>query len=280
MPAIKTFLVAKDGIKLYTQSWNLLKPKAVIALVHGFGEHIGRYEHVANFFNRNGYGVEGMDFRGFGQSEGKRGHTPSYNTFLDDLDIFIADVKKNHSNLPVFLYGHSMGGAIVLSYEIERNSKLSGVIASGPLIELAFKPNPVTLFAGKLFRKLAPTFTQTGGVVPNLISRDPEVVAKYIADPLIHNKITAEAGIGILERGAFLNNFSGKMPMTTLILHGTDDKLTSFPASEAFAKRLTGDVTFKKFQGLYHEIHNEPEKQEVLSYILGWLDSKIQNPKL
>ena len=274
MSETKTFIVAKDSTKLYTQSWNLLKPKAVIALVHGFGEHISRYDHVANFFNRNEYAVQGMDFRGFGQSDGKRGHTPSYNTFLDDLDIFIADVKKNHPNLPVFLYGHSMGGAIVLSYIIERNPALAGVIASAPLIELAFKPNPITLFLGKMLRKMAPAFTQPGGVNPNHLSRDKEVVSKYIADPLVHNKISSEAGMGILERGAFLNNFSGKMPIPTLILHAIEDKLTSFPASEAFSKRVSGDVTFKKFQGLYHEIHNEPEKQEVLSYILGWLDSK------
>ena len=167
-----------------------------------------------------------------------------------------------------------MGGAIALNYVIQRNPDIAGLIATAPLIQLSFKPNPFTVFLGKMMRKVAPTFTQPGGVTTDHLSRDKEIVAKYIADPLVHNKVTAELGMAILENGEKLNQFSGKMPIPTLLLHGSDDKLTSCAATEAFSKRITGDVTFKKFNGLYHEIHNEPEKQEVLSYILGWLDSK------
>ena len=276
MPDNSTFFLASDGTKLHTQSWNILKPKAVVALVHGFGEHIGRYNHFAEFLNAEGYAVQGIDMRGHGKSDGKRGHTPKYDAFLDDLEIFIELVKKNNPNLPLFLYGHSMGGAIVLNYATQRKSKLKGVIASAPLIQLSFKPNPVTLFLGKQLRKLVPTFTQSGGVEVNNLSRDKEIVAKYKADPLVHNKVSAEQGMALLENGEKLNQFSGKMPVPTLILHGTDDKLTSFSASEAFTKRVSGDVTFKKYEGLYHELHNEPEKKEVLKYISVWLNSKLK----
>ena len=271
-----TFLVGSDGIKLHTQSWNILKPKAVVVLVHGFGEHIGRYHDFAEFFNAEGFAVQGIDMRGHGKSDGKRGHTPNYNAFLDDLEIFIELVKKNYPNYPMFLYGHSMGGAIVLNYVTQRVSKLTGVIASAPLILLSFKPNPVTLFLGKQLRKLIPTFTQSGGIIVENLSRDKEIVEKYKADPLVHNKVSAEQGIAMLENGEKLNQFSAKMPIPTLILHGTADKLTLFSASEAFAKRVSGDVTFKEYKGFYHELHNEPEKKEILKYVSDWLNSKLK----
>ena len=271
-----TFFLSSDGTKLHTESWKIINPKAVIALVHGFGEHIGRYAHFAKFFNTEGFAVQGIDVRGHGKSDGRRGHTPNYDIILDDLDIFLASVKNNNPNLPVFLYGHSMGGAIVLNYVTKRKSKLAGVIASAPLIHLSFKANPVTLFFGKQLRKLIPTFTQKGGVIADNISRDKEVVAKYQVDPLVHNKVSAEMGLALIENGEKLNQFSGKMPVPLLIMHGTGDKLTSFSASEEFSKRVSGDITFKKYDVLYHELHNEPEKMEVFKDVLSWMNSKLK----
>jgi alpha-beta hydrolase superfamily lysophospholipase len=273
------FLTANDRTKLFTRAWlpDAVQSdwKGVICLIHGFGEHVGRYVHVADFFNKNGYAFIGMDTRGHGQSEGKRGHTPQYDVYLDDIQLFLNDVKSKYKSTPLFLYGHSMGGNLVLNFVLKRKPDIVGLVASGPLIQLSFKPKPGTITLGKIMRSVYPTLTLPGGVVPEHISKDPSVVEAYKNDPLVHSTITAAAGIGLTEANAWLDTYNGALSTPALIMHGDDDKLTSQPASEAFSKRVQGDITYKIWRGMYHEIHNEPDKIQVLTYMLGWLDSKI-----
>lgn len=269
------FIISKDGLKLYTKEWHLDKPKAVICLIHGFGEHINRYDHFASFFNKNGYTVVGMDHRGHGKSEGKRGHTPQYESYLDDIETVLNHVRSLYKGIPVFLYGHSMGGNIVLSYLTLRNPSLKGVIATGPWVRLAFEPKPFLLTLGKLMRSIFPSFTQDSGLKVTSISKDKAVVEAYEKDPLVHAQITASAGVGITEAAARLNELSTTVSVPLLIMHGDEDLLTSQPASEEFANRTKGDVTYKKWQSMYHEIHNEPDQLQVFEYTLKWLDSKI-----
>lgn len=272
MSEITQTLTTKDGMQLFCHAWLTDNPKASIAFVHGFGEHSGRYAHVADFFNKNGYSFFAFDNRGHGQSGGKRGHAPNYDAYLYDIDIFLDYVIAESEGKPIFLYGHSMGGNLVLNYVLKRKPTVKGLIVSGPWIQLAFQPKPVLVTIGKLMRSVAPGFTQDSGLVQSHISKDPAVVEAYKNDPLVHSKITASASIGLLEEAAFLNSYAGTMPVPTLIMHGAEDLLTSQPASEAFAKRVSGPVTYKKWEGMYHEIHNEPQKIEVLNYMLGWLE--------
>jgi alpha-beta hydrolase superfamily lysophospholipase len=268
-------LTAKDGNSIHIHSWIPPQYQAAICLVHGFGEHGGRYAHVADFFNKNGYALVAMDNRGHGKSGGKQGHAPSFDSYLDDIDTFLTAAKQEFGNKPLFLYGHSMGGNLVLNFVLRRNpSILRGVIASGPWIRLAFEPKPFLLILGKIMRFIYPKFTQDSGLVQSHISKDPSVVETYSKDPLVHGKITASAGVGLTENAAFLNEFAGKMPIPTLIMHGDEDLLTSQPASEEFAKRVSGDVTYRKWTGMYHEIHNEPDKAQVFDVTLNWLNSK------
>lgn len=276
-------ITTTDGIKLYTKAW--IPPqsrldrdvpyKAAIFLIHGFGEHINRYDHVAQFFNQNGYAVVGMDTRGHGQSEGQRGHAPNFDTFMNDIAQFIGETEKQFAGKPIFLYGHSMGGNLVLNYLIRRTPSVSGAIVTGPWIQTAFKPNPIVVGLGKLMRSIVPTFSQPTGLKPTSISKDASVVAAYINDPLVFDKMSSAAGIGMLEAANYLDNYTAKLTVPTLIMHAEEDLLTSQPASEAFANRVQGDITYKKWAGMYHEIHNEPDKQQVLDYTLAWLDSKI-----
>jgi alpha-beta hydrolase superfamily lysophospholipase len=275
MSEITQNLIAKDGLTLFTRAWPIETPKGVIALIHGFGEHSGRYTHVAEFFNKNGYSVYALDNRGHGKSEGKRGHAPKYDAYLDDIETFLEFVTSKASSAPLFLYGHSMGGNLVLNYVLRRKPVLKGLIVSGPWIQLAFEPKPILITLGKLMRSVFPGFSQDSGLAQEHISKDPTVVEAYKNDPLVHGFITASASIGILEAAAFLNNFSGAMPVPTLLMHGAEDKLTSQPASEAFAHRVSGPITYKKWDGMYHEIHNEPSKLEVFNYILGWMERNV-----
>jgi alpha-beta hydrolase superfamily lysophospholipase len=195
----------------------------------------------------------------------------------DDMDMFIAHAKKTMGDqYPFFLYGHSMGGNFVLNTLLRRPTEgVSGAVVTGPLISLNFKPNPVLVFLGKGLRYIAPTLSQPGGVKTEHLSRDKSVVQAYIDDPLVHGKISAVAGMDLLDSSKFLNEYTGKMPVSTLIMHATEDFLTSQPASEAFAKRVSGDITYRKWEGLYHEIHNEPEKAQVLAELVAWLDAHI-----
>ena len=275
MVIIPTTIATKDNLFLKTKSWIIDNPKAVICLVHGFGEHISRYEHVGQFFNENGYAVFGFDLRGHGESGGKRGHTPTYEAYLDDIQLFINAVKLQYKNTPMFLYGHSMGGNLVLNYLIKRTPSVFGIITTGPWIQLAFAPKPLMLTLGKMMRSILPAFSQPSGLVREHLSRDPSVVAANRNDKLINLQITASAGMGITDAATFLNTYEGSLPVPTLIMHGGDDLITSQPASEAFAKRIKGDVTYRKWEGMYHEIHNEFDKIAVLNYTLDWLNKKI-----
>lgn len=268
-------LKAKDGIQLFVRENIPPQYRGIICIVHGFGEHGGRYTHVADFFNKQGYAVLAIDNRGHGKTEGKRGHTPSFDSYLDDIDVFLTDTKQRLKDVPMFLYGHSMGGNLTLNYVIRRKPTiLRGLVVTGPWIRLAFEPKPIMITMGKIMRSILPTFTQDSGLNADHVSRDKEVVEAYKDDPLVHSKITASAGMSMTDSAAFLNTYSGEMPIPTFILHGTDDKLIAQAASEEFAQRVK-NVDYKKWVGLYHEIHNDPEKLEVLNDVLVWLDSKL-----
>lgn len=261
-----------DGVALYFKTWNTERPKGLIVINHGFGEHINRYNHVADFFNQHGYAVAGYDMRGHGKSEGKRGHSPNYETYLNDIQIVINEAQKNYPALPVILWGHSMGGNLVASYLLQRNPPIKAVVLTGPWILPALPPKPILLFLGKMMRNIAPSFTQNVGIKPEDISRDTSVVQAYKNDPLVHSKMTASAGMSVVEAGEALNVFSGDIKIPLLVMHGDQDKLTSSEASKAFASRITGPVTFKMWHGLYHELHNDPEKEEVLEYAFQWIE--------
>jgi len=266
-------LTTKDGLSLFSRAWTIENPKGAIALIHGFGEHGGRYAHVSRFFNTHGYSLYALDNRGHGQSGGKRGHTPRYESYMDDIEVFLTEVRSQIGNESLFLYGHSMGGNLALNYVLKRKPSIMGLIASGLWIQLAFEPKPILVLLGKLMRNIFPAFSQNSGLDQSHISKDPAVVEAYKNDPLVHGKITASASIGILEAATFLNEYTGTMPTPTLMMHGSEDLLTSQPASEAFAKRVGGDIIYKKWEGMYHEIHNEPKQLEVFNYTLDWMES-------
>lgn len=264
-----------DDVTIYAKDWDVAFPKAVFCLVHGMGEHINRYNHLAAFLNSRNIALIGNDHRGHGQSGGKRGHFRKYEDYLSEVDTLLTEAMKRYPNVPVVLYGHSKGGNIVLNYLLRKKPSVTAAMVTGPWIELAFKPSPVMVFLGKMMRNIAPGFTQSSGLDTSAVSSNPAVVNAYEKDDLVHDKISAEAGMGMLDAGLFLKNYRGKTPCPLLIMHGGADKVTSQPASEAFAEQLSGDVTYKNFEGLYHEIHNEVRQQEVFDYLYEWVNEKI-----
>jgi len=176
----KTF----DGLQLFARSWQPeAKPRAVICLIHGMGEHSGRYTHVADQLTQTGYTLLSFDLRGHGQSQGPRGHTPSYEALLNDINSLLNEADKNFPELPRFLYGHSLGGNLVLNYVLHRQPKLKGVIVTDPWLRLAFEPPRFKIILAQITNYIWPSFSQKNGLDTKTLSRDPEVVHAYENDP-------------------------------------------------------------------------------------------------
>ncbi len=264
-----------DNLNLSYHNWAIESPKAVIALLHGLGEHKMRYAHWAEKFNRSGYAVVGMDMRGHGLSEGKKGFIPDYEQLMSDIDAFLELINGLYPDKKVVLYGHSLGGGQVLTYLIKKKHHLAAVIATGPFITLSFAPNPIIYAIGKFTRGFAPGFTQNNQLNTTSLSRDAAVVKAYNDDPLVHDRLSSALGIDSLEAGKYLNEYKGEIATPTLLLHGREDKITNPDGTISFYNNTTGNRTLKIFPMLYHEIHNEPEQDEVFACIEGWLNQVI-----
>lgn len=274
----KTFDVqwrSADGLLLVGRCWEPDgEPKAVVCLVHGLGEHCGRYAHVAAALNDAGYAVLASDKRGHGRSEGKRGHVPSYDALMDDIGLLLAQAAERYPGKPRFLYGHSLGGNEVLNYALRRRPDVAGVVSTSPGLRPGFKPPALQLAAGRLMNRLWPAFTMPNSLEMDALCRDPAVIAAYQADPLNHDRLSARLGIGLLEAGEWALAHAAEFPVPLLLMHGTADRLTSPAASVEFAGRAA-NCTLQLWEGFYHETHNDPEKDRVIAFMVRWLDEHM-----
>jgi acylglycerol lipase len=254
------------------------KPKGVVCLIHGLGDHIGRFEHVGRAFNDAGYCLGGFDLRGHGRTLGRRGHVPSLNAVMQDIRQFIELQKTNHPDLPFFLYGHSFGGLLTLAYAIQYGDELNGVIVTGAALRSPILEHKSKVILVKLLGLLLPEMTISTGLDSAMISRDRDVVQIYVNDPLVHDKTSlglAGAGLNAITL-CFARAKELKPPL--LIMHGTADKITYPEGSKEFAmlvSEVNKDVTLKLWDGLYHELHNEPEQAEVFKAVTEWLDKHL-----
>lgn len=265
-----------DGLQLFGQSWQSeTKSRAVICLAHGMGEHSGRYAHVVDRLTKAGYVLFTFDLRGHGQSSGPQGHTPSYKTLLQDISSLLEAANKQFPQLPYFLYGHSLGGNLVLNYVLRYKPQLRGVIVTGPWLRLSFEPPAFKVTFGKVMNKIWPSFSQSSGLDTKALSHDPKVVHAYENDPLVHDHISARMFIGIYQSGQWALEHASEFSLPLLLMHGGDDKIISVEASREFANKINENCTLKVWDELYHEIHNEPEKEEVFKFLIGWLDKEV-----
>ncbi|MBK9015047.1 MAG: alpha/beta hydrolase [Saprospiraceae bacterium] len=263
------------GIKLHLRHWQVPNARAVVCIVHGLGEHIGRYDHVAKFFSERGIATIGFDHQGHGRSEGKRGHTLGLDSMLDDVAYLLEMVAEKYPGLPVFLNGHSMGGNVVLNHVLRRKPIITGLIATGPWIRLPKQPSKMIVVFAQVMNFVWHDLTQNNGLDVNGLSNDPAVIKAYLDDPLVHNRISVRTGYELLGGAKFLDEFTGTMPCPTLLMHGGNDPITSPEGTADFAKRNKGDVTWKRWDGLKHEIHNEPQQDEVLHFLVEWMERFI-----
>lgn len=275
-----------SGVTIYAQSWmpdtkKHKQPLAIMLLIHGLGEHSSRYAHVAEYFTHHGLGILTCDRVGHGRSGGKRGHVKKYHYLFDDIQKLHSEATRRYPKTPVFLYGHSMGGGLVLDYLLQHpQSSFYGVVATSPMLEPAFEPNKAQLTLARFVRPFLGGLAQSNGLNKDFLSSDPSVVEAYINDPLVHSKITPETALGMIDSGQHSLQTVGKLSIPVLLLHGDQDGITSHRATQRFAEQAQGDVTLKIWKGGYHELHNEPDKMDVLDYLVRWVLKRARkNPR-
>ncbi|MEM1327274.1 MAG: lysophospholipase [Bacteroidota bacterium] len=266
----------KDQLHIYAKHWKAAKPRAAVCLVHGLGEHVNRYNHVADYFNEHGFSMLGNDRRGHGQSEGPRGHVPKFEDFLTEVEHLLATAKAHYPNVPIFLYGHSMGGNIVLNYLIEKRPDIQAAIVTGPWIRLIASPSPLLVQTAKVMKRIAPKVGKANELNAKHLSRDPKCCADYENDPLVHARVTLGMGACMLDAAKNIDQFSGELSVPLLAMHGSADQITDPNGTMDFAKRLTSDVTLEIWEGGYHEIHNDIIKEEVITYMVDWMEQYMQ----
>ncbi len=265
-----------DGLEFYVRGWQPpALPKAVVALVHGLGEHIGRYAHLGEAFTQAGYVLSGFDLRGHGKSGGARGVFPPEAVVLDDIAAFLKETSARFPDKPLFLYGHSLGANLVLTYVLKRKPAIKGVIATGAPLRLAFAPPAWKLALGKMLNSIAPSLVMANGLATSELSNDPAVEPAYVHDPLVHDRISVRLSQDMLGQGVYNLEHASEFPLPLLLMHGGSDRIASPEASFEFASKMGPQCTLKIWDGMKHEIHNELGKAEVIRFTLDWLDGHL-----
>lgn len=248
-------------------------PRALLLIAHGAGEHCGRYAHFAGYLVSQGYAVAGLDHIGHGQSTGEGAHVDNFDLHLETLELFRQQLAAEFPDIPHFLLGHSMGGLIASSYLLQHQAQFAGCVLSGPVVTTEIDPGPLQMVLVRLLSRLLPRMgvlqLDAGGV-----SRDPEEVRKYREDPLVHQgKLSARLMTELFRYMEIIQTRAGEITLPLLVLHGGADAMTAPAGSKLLYERAnSADKTLKIYPGLYHEILNEPEKEEIYADIVAWLD--------
>jgi acylglycerol lipase len=277
MKHFETKWKSSDGLDFFAQGWNpdTSPNRAVVCLVHGIGEHTLRYLNVAEAFTKEGYVLFGADLRGHGRSEGLRGHFPSIETVLKDIDLLLEQARNLYPDLPLILYGHSLGGILVLYYGLKRKPKVKGVISTGPALHSALEEQQVKVMVAKILGSLIPSVTIPSGLDVNALSHNREEVKLYYNDPLVHNKMSLGFGKIMLNVTKWTLEHAGEFSLPLLLMHGNSDSI-AFPSSSIeFAASLKETCTLVLWDDAFHELHNEPMKEEVLKTMTCWIENHL-----
>ncbi|MCX7783044.1 MAG: lysophospholipase [Meiothermus sp.] len=262
-----------DGQGLYYQSWRPDKPRAVVMVVHGFGEHSGRYANLINHLVPQGYALYIPDLRGHGRSPGQRGHIDSWHDYWLDLALFRNFVETLEPTLPMFLYGHSMGSLIVLDFLEKQPPGLRGAIVSGVLLEPGQPAQPLLVAVARLLSRYWPTAPLRLNLDVNALSRDNEVVRAYRSDPLVHNRVSARWGTEVLQTIESVKAEVKNIHDPLLILHGEADTINKVEGARWLFREMTfTDKELRIYPGGFHEPHNDLDKTRVLQDIAEWLE--------
>ncbi|MBT8210474.1 MAG: lysophospholipase [Eudoraea sp.] len=267
---LKEFTLSSHGRAIYGAYLQPDQIKRVVVLIHGLGEHAHRYlDGVVPALLEQDCAVVMFDNFGHGRSEGKRGHCPSYQALMELLNLVINKAKSLFPEIPVLLYGHSMGGNLALNYAL-RYTEIQGLVVTSPYLRLAFKPPVWKMKLGKILLKVYPSFTLPSGLDPRGISRIPEEVSRYQVDPLIHDLVSPMFSFPIMDAGEWAIDNASELAVPLLLMHGTADPIIDFEATRIFSKNAP-KCTFVPFEGGYHELQHDLDKDKLLATVGNWI---------
>jgi alpha-beta hydrolase superfamily lysophospholipase len=266
---------SSGGLRLYERWWSPEEPRALVAIVHGYGDHCARYEPTARHLAGNGFAVQAFDLRGHGRSKGRRCYVRAFGDYLDDLGAVLRRMTRRWPERPVFLLAHSLGGLIASLFAIEARAELSGLVLSAPAVQLGQDFSKFEIRASLVLGRLLPLFPMSG-IRSASISRDPAVVNDYREDPLVHHGRTpARTASEVIRAIRRIESDGERIEVPLLLMHGGQDQVADIAGSREFYQRVrSNDKRMRVLDGLYHDILNEPERASVLEEISGWLNER------
>ena len=269
------FIQSNDGTQLHVQTCDQTNPKATVLVVHGFCEHIGRYEHVFRWFHEHGYHLGGLDYRGHGRSSGRRSYIDRFDQYVADVDAMVAHVlAQQKGDHKLYLMGHSLGGLVVASYALAHPEGLDGIILSAPAMGFSAKIPAWKNLLGKASSALWPTLSIPTGIPSEHLSHDAEVCTAYDADPMVNKNATARWYTETLTQQDTVLQQAHRLTLPMLILQGSEDLLIDPDTTQAFVGSAGAhDKQIQWYDGFYHELFNETRKEDVLTDAIQWLDA-------
>jgi alpha-beta hydrolase superfamily lysophospholipase len=265
-----------DGKPLFVKIWG--EPadcKACILLVHGLGEHIERYEHVASMAVERGLCMIGYDQRGHGQTEGKRGVIGKPTQLMDDLQEILGYAQSLCGDKSIFLYGHSLGALEVLYFGLTAKPNIAGVIATSPPLATETTSKSQKVLVG-ILKGILPNITVPNALNTSQLSRDEQIVKAYVNDPLVHDQASVALGAFLIDGAEYVLAHAGEWRLPLFLAHGSADGICPIAGSKNFMKATKPDapISFKIWDGAYHETHNEPDKDIAITAFLDWIDEQ------
>ena len=268
--------LAGDGLRLHARAWPAGHPRAAVFLSHGLGEHAGRYAGLARDFNAQGISLYALDHRGHGRSGGPRAFVRRFGEYVADFEDFRRRVAKDAPGLPLFLYGHSLGGLIALRWlQTHGDIALAGAVLSAPLLAVKVKAPRWKLALAAPLSAVLPALPMKNEIDPAELTHDAAHVRAYRDDPLVSSRITPRLFTEILAAMAAANAEGGRISAPLLFLVPGDDTVVDEDATVRFAAELRGDVTVRHYPGFRHEPHNEVEREKPVGDVLGWMEGRL-----
>ena len=289
--AAEGHFLSADGLKLFYRWWTVPQPRGVCLLVHGIAEHSGRYEHLAQALTAQGLSVWALDHRGHGRSEGLRGDCRSLEEFVGDLRRLAQQARIGRSaleeappraaaqtqRLPLLLVGHSLGGLIALSFCARYPEEVRAVAVSSPALKLTHETPAWKVSLVTATSRVFPTFPFQNGVNPKVLCRDPRVVEAYLKDPLVHHVLTARCAVALRDAMRESLDLARRLKVPCLFLQAGADEICDPKTAAEFSRRADGNgITFRRYDGFYHELFNEPEQARVIGDLCQWLDGILK----
>ncbi len=266
--------IGKGGLEIFFQCWKAAKPRGIVVIVHGLGEHSGRFTNIIHGLAGKNISVYAMDLRGHGKSRGKRGHVCSFMDYVADLNIYIEIIRGNYNKMPIIMLGHSMGGLIAITYAIIHKDDVSGLVLSAPLLKFAIEVPSWKKFFGRILSRIAPSFSMRTGLNPADLSHDSDVIDDYENDILVHDRASSRWFTEVEKAMEDCMESADELTLPLFIVHGKDDKIVDHSGSLLLYERAFSDKSeLHVIDGFYHEPMNESgaERTKIIDIISTWI---------